>query len=193
MYMDEETGLPVVIEENCTACGACVEACPKDLFQLRNKGKKSRRIYVACMNKDKGAPAKKACDVACIGCSKCFKECKYDAITMADNKAYIDYTKCVICRACVAVCPTGAIHELNLPLRKAKKNTDEKAKVEANPTTPKAEVKKEDLSKPSEKIKEQVKEAPKAEAKIEEKPKQEEKPVVDNKKENNSEDKDSKE
>jgi len=135
MYMDPETGLPVVIEDKCTACGACVAACPKDLFELRNKGKKSRRIYVACMNKDKGAPAKKACDVACIGCSKCFKECKYDAITMADNKAYIHYDKCVLCRACVAVCPTGAIHEINMPLRKAKKNTEEKA-AKASTTKP---------------------------------------------------------
>ena len=32
--------------------------------------------------------------------------------------AYIDYTKCRLCRKCVAVCPTGAIHELNFPPRK---------------------------------------------------------------------------
>jgi RnfABCDGE-type electron transport complex B subunit len=127
MYMDPVTGLPVVIEDNCTACGACVKACPKNLFELRNKGKKSRRIYVACMNTDKGAPAKKACDTACIGCSLCFKACKYDAITMANNKAYIDYNKCVLCRACVEVCPTNAIHELNFPPRKVKPAKEEVA------------------------------------------------------------------
>ncbi|MBN2669871.1 MAG: Fe-S cluster domain-containing protein [Bacteroidales bacterium] len=126
MYMDPETGLPVIIEDMCTACGACVTACPKDLIELRNKGKKSKRIYVACMNTDKGGPAKKACDVACIGCSKCFKECKYDAIVMANNKAYIDFNKCVLCRACVAVCPTNAIHEINFPARKVKPVAEEK-------------------------------------------------------------------
>ncbi len=120
MYMDEKTGLPVVITDNCTACGACVEACPKDIIELRNLGKKERRIFVSCVNEDKGGVAKKACNVACIGCSKCFKACKFDAITMANNRAYIDYNKCVLCRACVAVCPTDAIHEINFPLRKAK-------------------------------------------------------------------------
>lgn len=120
MYMDSETGLPVVIEDKCTACGACVTACPKNLFELRNIGKKSKRIFVSCMNTDKGAPAKKACEVACIACSKCLKECKYDAIIIENNKAYIDFNKCVLCRACVAVCPTNAIHELNFPARKVK-------------------------------------------------------------------------
>ena len=120
MYMDEKTGLPVVITDNCTACGACVEACPKDIIELRNLGKKERRIFVSCVNEDKGAVAKKACNVACIGCSKCFNACKFDAITMANNRAYIDYKKCVLCRACVSVCPTDAIHEINFPLRKAK-------------------------------------------------------------------------
>ncbi len=147
MYMDTDTGLPVVIEDLCTACGACVETCPKDLFELRNKGKKSKRVFVSCMNADKGAASKKACDVACIGCSKCLKECKYEAITIANNKAYIDYNKCVLCRACVAACPTGAIHELNFPARRvkpkpaAKKATAEaqdKAKSTAKPKATKA-------------------------------------------------------
>ena len=115
MYMDKETGLPVVIEENCVACGACVKACPRNIIELRNQGKKSRRIFVSCINKEKGAPAKKNCSVACIGCGKCFKVCPFDAITMSNNLAYIDYEKCKLCRKCVAECPTGAIHELNFP------------------------------------------------------------------------------
>jgi Na+-translocating ferredoxin:NAD+ oxidoreductase RNF subunit RnfB len=115
MYMDKETGLPVVIEENCVACGACVKACPRNIIELRNVGKKSRRIFVSCINEEKGAPAKKNCSVACIGCSKCFKVCPFDAITMANNLAYIDYEKCKLCRKCVPECPTGAIHELNFP------------------------------------------------------------------------------
>ena len=73
---------------------------------------------MSCVNKDKGAAARKACANACIGCGKCAKECPFEAITVTNNVAYIDYTKCRMCRKCVAVCPTGAIHELNFPPRK---------------------------------------------------------------------------
>ncbi len=120
MYTDKETGLPVIIEEKCVACGACVEACPRNIIELRNVGKKSRRIFVSCINEEKGGVAKKNCKVACIGCGKCFKVCKFDAITMKNNLAYIDYEKCKLCRKCVEECPTGAIHELNFPPRKPK-------------------------------------------------------------------------
>ena len=136
MYMDPVTGLPVVIEENCVACGACVEACPKDIIELRNIGPKSRRIYVSCVNKDKGGPARKACSVACIGCGKCEKVCAFDAITIKDNLAYIDYEKCKLCRKCVEVCPTDAIHEINFPVRKPKPAAPKAAPVKKAPAKP---------------------------------------------------------
>ena len=149
MYMDEKTGLPVVIEDNCVACGACVEACPKDILELRNIGPKSRRIYVSCVNKDRGGPARKACTVACIGCGKCEQVCAFDAITIKDNLAYIDYEKCKLCRKCVEVCPTDAIHEINFLARKPKPPVDKKpaakkadagtAKAAAKPVAKKAD------------------------------------------------------
>ncbi|PZX12958.1 RnfABCDGE-type electron transport complex B subunit [Breznakibacter xylanolyticus] len=125
MYMDEKTGLPVIIEDKCVACGACVKACPKIIIQLRKKGPKSRRIFVSCVNKDKGGVARKACEVACIGCGKCEKVCPHGAITITNNLAYIDDEKCKLCRKCVEVCPTNAIHEINFPPRK-EKTTEEK-------------------------------------------------------------------
>ncbi|MBE0675413.1 MAG: Fe-S cluster domain-containing protein [Bacteroidales bacterium] len=120
MYMDPITELPVIIDEKCVACGACVKACPKVIIELRKRAKKDRKIFVSCVNCDKGGPAKKACNVACIGCSKCQKVCEYDAITIENNLAFIDSKKCVLCRKCVVVCPTNAIHEINFPPRKEK-------------------------------------------------------------------------
>lgn len=121
IFINSVTGIAEVIEDKCTSCGACVKACPKNLIELRKKGPKSRRIFVSCMNKDKGVIAKKACTNACIGCSLCFKECAFDAIKIENNLAYIDHNKCRLCRKCVDVCPTNAIHELNFPPKKEKK------------------------------------------------------------------------
>lgn len=113
--MDPATGLPVVDENKCTACGACSKACPKHVIEIRNKGPRSMRMYVSCINKDKGPVAKKACAAACIGCGICAKTCTHDAITIQDNVAYIDFGKCKLCRECEAMCPTGAIHGINFP------------------------------------------------------------------------------
>ena len=120
IHMNPETGLPEVDEAKCTACGACVKACPKAIIEIRPQGKKSRRVYISCVNKDKGAVARKACTVGCIGCGKCVKTCPFEAITLENNLAYIDPHKCKSCRKCVEVCPQNTIIELNFPPRKPK-------------------------------------------------------------------------
>ena len=130
IHMDEN-GLPVVSEEKCVACGACVKACPRNIIELRNKGVKGRRVFVCCVNKDKGNIARKACTAACIGCGKCVKECPFEAITLENNLAYIDFRKCRLCRKCVSVCPTHAIHEVNFPPRKITEPADQ-LKTETN-------------------------------------------------------------
>lgn len=130
MYIDEATGLPVIIQEKCVACGACVKACPRVIIEMRKVGPKSKRIYVDCVNREKGAVARKNCEVACIGCGKCVKICPHDAIVMENNLAYISFEKCKLCRKCVEECPTNAIVELNFPLRKPKPDAE---KTEAVP------------------------------------------------------------
>jgi len=115
IHLNAETGLPEVDEEKCTACGACAKACPRGIIELRKKGPKGRRVFVACMSKDKGAVSIKACKASCIGCGKCVKECKFEAITLWQNLSYIDPNKCRLCRKCVEVCPTHAIRAVNFP------------------------------------------------------------------------------
>ena len=112
IHMNAETGLPEVDEEKCVACGACVKACPRNIIELRKKGPKGRRVYVSCVNKDKGPVAMKACKAACIGCGKCEKECPFGAITVENNVSYIDHEKCRLCRKCVAVCLLQEIRRL---------------------------------------------------------------------------------
>lgn len=133
IVMNESTGLPEVDDEKCTACGACVKACPRHIIELRKKGPKNRRVYVRCINHDKGAVARKACSAACIGCGKCERECKFEAVKIENNLSYIDFTKCRLCRKCEAVCPTHAIVALNFPVRKvetAKETTKQPVKEE---------------------------------------------------------------
>ena len=113
--MDPATGLPVVDQEKCTACGACAKACPKHIIEIRAKGPRGMRLFVSCVNKDKGPSVRKACASACIGCGICAKTCSHGAVTVEGNVAWIDPAKCKLCRECEAMCPTGAIHAVNFP------------------------------------------------------------------------------
>ena len=100
-------GKAVVDISKCTACTACVKACPKGLIQLVRQDKKVAKVV--CSNKDKGAVARKVCEVACIGCGKCKKVCPSDAVTVENNLARIDPEKCTACGACVESCPAKCI------------------------------------------------------------------------------------
>ena len=129
LSMDPETGLPVVDEEKCTGCGACSKACPKHIIELRPKGPRGMRVFVSCVNRDKGPVAKKACLNACIGCGICVKTCTHEAIVMENNIAYIDASKCKLCRECEAMCPTGAIHGVGFPKPLDKDAVKERIKI----------------------------------------------------------------
>lgn len=135
IFMDDRLGLPIVKEDKCVGCGACVRACPRDIIELRPKGRKNRRVWVACNYKEKGGKPLKSCKVACIGCQKCGKACpeKVQAISFDDFKAYIDPIKCIACRKCIAVCPTKAIlanFEPPRPMLKIEKKVEEQSERE---------------------------------------------------------------
>jgi electron transport complex protein RnfB len=104
IYMNEH-GLPVVIEDDCTACGDCVDACPKDLFSLHPV---SHRLWVACMNLAKGESVIEDCEVGCDACGRCAADAP-GVITMVNNLPAIDYDRNHDVRAAIDRCPTGAI------------------------------------------------------------------------------------
>jgi len=101
-----EEGLPVVDENKCRACNKCVLACPKKLFSLVPV---THNVYVACSSHDLGKEVKAVCPVGCIACRLCEKTCKFQAITVVDSLAVIDYDKCTSCGECVKVCPAKTI------------------------------------------------------------------------------------
>lgn len=99
-------GVAVVDEEKCTACGACVKACPKAIIELLPKENKT---YVKCSNKKPGKVVNTVCKAGCIACKICEKNCEYEAISVTDNLAVIDYDKCQACGVCAEKCPKKVI------------------------------------------------------------------------------------
>ncbi len=102
-----ETGLPVVDIEKCTACGDCVEACPKALFELRpvNAG-----LLVQCRNLICGDDVLEQCKVACTACGKCVQDAAEGLISVTSGVAVVNYDNIALAdpRA-IERCPTGAI------------------------------------------------------------------------------------
>ncbi|MBZ5601676.1 MAG: RnfABCDGE type electron transport complex subunit B [Acidobacteriia bacterium] len=99
-------GLPVVSEARCTACGDCVEVCPKNLFSIQPA---NYRLWVACKNLLPGEEAEARCEVACTACGRCAADAP-GLIRIENNLAVIDYSRNHLAtRAPIERCPTGAI------------------------------------------------------------------------------------
>lgn len=102
-----DVGLPVVIPELCTACGDCVEACPKGLFTLMPA---QQSLIVQCRSLLEGDAAETLCAVACNGCGRCAADAAPDLISIRNGLAVIDYSKYELADpGAIARCPTNAI------------------------------------------------------------------------------------
>ncbi|MCB1856887.1 MAG: RnfABCDGE type electron transport complex subunit B [Gammaproteobacteria bacterium] len=103
-------GLPAVSPERCTACGDCVEACPRNLFQLVPV---SQRLFVQCSTPLRSDAALALCRVACDACGRCASDAAPGLIRMVENLPLIDYSAGGPARPDATYrCPTGAIQWL---------------------------------------------------------------------------------
>lgn len=101
------TGLPVVIPEKCTACGDCVEACPRDLFTIMPD---THKLIVQCKSLLEGDAAQELCQVACTGCGICVQDAAPGLIRIEQGLAVVDYDKIELADPkATERCPTGAI------------------------------------------------------------------------------------
>jgi len=100
-------GLPVVDIVKCTACGDCVEICPKNLFVLMPVGQK---LIVQCKSLLEGEAAEVKCSVACTACGKCVADAIPGLITIKNNLAVINYEMNALASPqAIKRCPTDAI------------------------------------------------------------------------------------
>ncbi len=85
----------------CKCCCACLEA----VSLLAKPAEFIKNNYHAALAADK-----------CVGCGKCGKKCKTEAINMQkmedvkkENAIGIDMNRCIGCGVCVASCKSGAL------------------------------------------------------------------------------------
>ena len=104
-------GVAKVNEDRCVGCMACANVCPR---QLIVPVEPHRNVVIACNSMAKGAITTRSCTIGCIGCGLCKKICPEGAITVTNNLAIIDYSKCTNCGLCATVCPKHLIKDSNV-------------------------------------------------------------------------------
>lgn len=99
--------LPIVNPELCTACGDCVAACPRDLFEILPLKEK---LIVQCAAPLVGEQAMAVCRVACDACGRCAADAPDGLVVMKNGLPVVDYERgSADGQEAIRRCPTGAI------------------------------------------------------------------------------------
>ncbi|WP_292019570.1 ferredoxin-type protein NapF [Maritimibacter sp. UBA3975] len=133
------------IQDNCTGCGACIDACPEGILSAGRGGHPVIDFSTACtfcracaeacpepvfdLERDPPWQAVAVIDSACfepqgIACRACEDECDVDALRarpMLGGRAEmrVDTDACTGCGGCVSSCPAGAISIVELEVADA--------------------------------------------------------------------------
>ncbi len=105
-----KNALPVVDVENCTACGDCVDVCPRDLFEIVPL---NHKLFIQCSIPLEGDDARMLCSTACDACGKCEADASLNLIRIENNLPVIDYANGGPAKPEATFrCPTGSIQWL---------------------------------------------------------------------------------
>jgi Na+-translocating ferredoxin:NAD+ oxidoreductase subunit B len=100
-------GLPVVDIDLCTACGDCVDACPKGLFQILPL---DQHLLVQCRSQLEGDGVLASCSVGCTTCNRCVVDAAPGLVTIERGVAVVHYEQNAQASPdAIRRCPTGAI------------------------------------------------------------------------------------
>ncbi len=99
--------LPRVEPDRCTACGDCVTACPRGLFEILPV---THNLVVQCSAPLAGDSARALCVVACDACGRCAQDAPPGLITMEGHLPVVNYAAGgPASEEAILRCPTGAI------------------------------------------------------------------------------------
>jgi RnfABCDGE-type electron transport complex B subunit len=101
------TGLPIIDAEKCTACGDCIEICPKNVLELYPV---EQRLIVQCKSELEGDEMLELCRVGCTACERCVADAAEGLLKMRShlpvfNRDLLHLQSVEATRRC----PTGAI------------------------------------------------------------------------------------
>jgi Fe-S-cluster-containing hydrogenase component 2 len=94
-----------VENEKCSGCRACLVACSMNLFGENNP--KKAALTLIPRFPEPGVYEMKVC----TQCGECAMVCPTDAIKKNANGVYfVEFSECILCEACVPVCPEGVMY-----------------------------------------------------------------------------------